>query len=276
MGYVNIQNGRKESFLGGYFGDLLKYRHLAFNLVSSDLRARFRRSYFGILWAVAQPLAFSLVLGYVWGSLFRYESVWEFALYIFCGMLIWEYFSTNVLVSQEAIIGAEGYLRQARIPFLAFQLRTPMSAMVILWAGCVGLLIFMAALGKLPPLGPHLLQAPAYFALLFLFMAPLSISLSILGVRFRDLRYMSIIAVQALFFVSPVMLGREMLEKPELAFLKLGNPMVPLIDMFRALTIDARMWRMSELVTLGAWIAGLWVVAIVLASTNSRKLVYAL
>lgn len=275
MSYANIR-GKQGGPLVRYFSDLANFRHLAINLVGSDLRARFRRSRLGIVWAIVQPLAFSMVIGFVWGGLFNYDSVWEFSLYVFSGMLIWEYFTNCVLTGQDSIVAAEGYIRQTSIPFLIFQVRTPLSSLVILLAGCVGLLAFETALDALPAFGPHLLLIPAYFGVLLMFGLPVTILMSILGVQFRDMKYISMITVQALFFVTPVMLGREMLARPELWFMKFVNPVVPLIDLFRAPIVNGEYWDLETLATMGAWIAILWVLAIIASSLTGRRLIYSL
>src|SRR5262245_9710114 len=134
MSYENI-HGTRLPFVLRYVLDLVTYRHLAFNLVGADLRSRFRRSYFGILWAVLQPLGFALVIAWIWGSVFRVESVWEYALYVFSGLIIWDYFAAVMNVSQDSLTAAEGYLKQTRIPFFVFQARTAMTGMVVAWAG---------------------------------------------------------------------------------------------------------------------------------------------
>ncbi len=275
MSYANVR-GKPAGPVLQYFSEVANFRHLAFNLVGSDLRARFRRSRLGIVWAILQPLCFSLVIGFVWGGLFNYDSVWEFSLYVFSGMLVWEYFTNCVLTGQDSIVAAEGYIRQTSIPFLIFQVRTPLSSLVILLAGCIGLLVFEAALNALPAFGPHLLLIPAFFVVLLLFGLPVTILMSILGVQFRDMKYISMITVQALFFVSPVMLGREMLARPELWFMKYVNPVVPLIDLFRAPIVHGEYWQLDTLATMAVWIAALWLLAITASALTGRRLIYAL
>jgi lipopolysaccharide transport system permease protein len=259
MSYTNIQ-GRQLPFLIRYATDLQNYRHLCWNLVGSDLRARFRRSQIGMLWAVIQPLSFSLLIALVWGSVFQTQTYWDFAIYVFSGMILWEYFATVVGVSQDSLMGAEGYLRQTRIPFLIFQVRTPLSALVILGCGVIGLFLLMIALQKFPPVGPHLLLVPIFFAIFLLFAIPVAILMSILGAHYRDAKYASQIVIQALFFVSPVMLGREILQKPELAFMQYLNPMVPMIDLFREPVLYGRMWHLHSAAIVTVWIAGLWAI----------------
>jgi lipopolysaccharide transport system permease protein len=275
MSYVNIQ-GRRMPFIVRYMLDLLAYRHLAVNLVASDLRARFRRSYLGILWAVIQPLGFSLIIGYVWGTLFAAKSYWEYALYVFSGMIVWEYFGTVMSVSQDALLSAEGYLKQTRIPFLIFQIRTALTGLVVFLAGFAGLIGMLAFMNKLPPVGMHLLYIPAFFGVAFLFMAPLAVIMSILGTKLRDLKYITGLAVQALFFISPVMLGREIFESDKMVIINLINPMAQLINMFRQPLFDASGWTYSQMGTVAIWIGVFWVLAIWISAAEGRKLVFSL
>lgn len=275
MAYVNIRE-RSSPFLIRYLGDLLTYRHLALSLVGSDLRSRFRRSQVGILWAIIQPLAFSMMIALVWGSLFKSESYWDFAVYVFSGMIVWEYFTSVVSVSQDALINSEGYLKQTRIPFFIFQIRTPLTSMVIFLLGVAGLVILVTVLGKLPPLGEYLLLIPAFPIVLLMFAIPLATIMSITATQFRDMKYISQILIQAMFFVSPVMIGREILARPELEFLAYLNPMVPLIGLFRAPIIDGVIWGQTELITMVAWIFGLWVLAIYMSVRAGRRLIFAI
>src|SRR5262245_26606545 len=112
MSYQNIHGRRQLPFAVRYVLDLIIYRHFALNLVGSDLRSRFRRSYFGILWAVAQPLGFALIIAWVWGSLFNQTSVLDYAIYVFSGFIVWDYFSAVMNVSQDSLTMSEGYLKQ--------------------------------------------------------------------------------------------------------------------------------------------------------------------
>lgn len=275
MSYINIQD-RDYPFALRYVRDLLMYRHLAWSLVGSDLRARFRRSRLGIIWAVIQPLTFSLIIAVVWGGLMGAEDYWSFAVYVFSGWILWEYFANVVNLSQDALLNAEGHLRQTRIPFIVFQTRLPLTGLVILSCGLLGLLIMLAALGDLPEPGLHLLLVPAFFGVFLIFSIPLAIIMSVLGTQFRDLKHISGILVQGLFFLSPVMFPREMLAKPELWFLKFINPMVPLIDMFRTPLIDSAYWDTTSVYTVAVWTLVLWIAAITISGFAGRRIVFAL
>lgn len=275
MAYVNIQT-QHLSAPARYMRDLITYRHLCWNLVASDIRARFRRSAIGILWAVIQPLSFALMIAIVWGSILQTGDYWTFSLYVFSGLIVWEYLNTVVIVAQDALVNAEGYLKQTRIPFLIFQLRVPLGGLVIFLCGFAGLLILAGALNRLPPLGGHVLLIPAFAFLLLMFGIPLSVLMSVTSALFRDVKYVSQIAMQGLFFISPVMLDHAVFEKPQLQFLKYANPAVALLDLFRTPVLDGKLWHSDSVVAILAWIVGLWLVAVFAANRAGRKIVFAL
>jgi ABC-type polysaccharide/polyol phosphate export permease len=105
-------------------------------------------------------------------------------------------------------------------------------------------------------------------------MLPIAILMSILGTQFRDLKYVSLLAVQALFFVSPVMLAREVLSSEQLSLLNVLNPMAPLLHMFRETTMQAQWWGLSELGALLAWTFIFWVLAAAATVFTGRRIIF--
>lgn len=275
MSYVNIQD-RQLPFVIRYLSDLLAYRHLCMNLVSSDLRSRFRRTRLGILWAVAQPLIFALMLALVWGTLAKATNYWEFALYVFTGQVAFEAFSTAVIGGQDSLTGAAGYLKQARIPFFIFQVRTVLTSMVIFFFGTIGVFVFAAATGAIPPLGLHLLLVPAFFGVYVLFLVPLAMLMSVTGLQFRDVKHIAALGVQALFLMSPVMMPREIFAEPQLKFFEFLNPIVAVLDLYRAPILHGAFWNPQSMVVISLWIVGLWLAAIISSVSVGRRLVFAL
>lgn len=273
MSYVNVQD-RQLPFFIRYVSDLFAYRHLCLNLVSSDLRSRFRRTRLGILWAVAQPLIFALMLALVWGNLAQVPNYWQFALYVFTGQVVFELISTSVIGGQDSLTGAAGYLKQARIPFFIFQVRTVLSGTVIFMFGTVGVFVFAAAIGALPSFGLHLLLVPAFFVIYVLFLVPVVMLMSVTGLQFRDVRHIAGLGVQGLFLMSPIMMPRDMFAK--LPFFDFFNPLVPLLDLYRAPILHSSMWNAQSVIVISIWIVGLWVAALISSVSAGRRLVYAL
>ena len=74
---------------------------------------------------------------------------------------------------------------------------------------------------------------PIAFLLLFLFSLGIGLIISVTTVFFRDLQYVVSIAIQGLFFLTPVLYQRNALAG-KVAWLVDLNPVVPFIELFRA------------------------------------------
>lgn len=275
MSFVNVQD-RRLPFAVRYLGDLMSYRHLCWNLVGSDLRSRFRRTRLGVLWAVIQPLAFALMIAFVWGALSRTGNYWEFALYVLVGMTAFELFGAALSGGQDAIANAAGFVKQARIPLFVFQLRVVLSASANFLFAMIGVVIFGLAIGGLPAPGLHLLLLPAFLVVAVLFALPITIIMSLLGALYRDVRHISGLAERAIFLLSPVMLPREVLEQPQLKFMEFLNPIVPFLDMFRDPLVHGRLWDQQDVLVMSVWIVGLWAIALLTSGSVGRRVVFAI
>ncbi len=275
MSFVNVQD-RKLPFIFRYLADLLAYRHLCWSLVQGDLKSRFRRTKLGYLWALLQPLAFALMIAFVWGNIHKSLSFWEFALYVLAGSVMFEAFSAFVQGGQDSLSSAGGYLRQARIPLFIFQLRTVLTATLFFLIESVAVVMFGVATGEFPAPGLHLLLLPAYLGVLIVFGSAVVIVVSVAGTQFRDLRHILGLVMRALFLVSPVMMPREIFNEPQLKFMEFANPLVPLLDMYRDPMIYGRMWDPQDVIVIAIWTAALWMLAMIAAASAGRKLVFAL
>lgn len=276
MTYRNYTTSSSQQAHNSYIAALMRYRHLCFNLVGSDLRARFRRSRLGIIWAVIQPLGYSLVIAFTWAIVLRYESYWEFTMYLFSGLVIWEYFATVTSSSMDTLMRSGGYLRQARIPLLIFQLRTPMTTMAVAAFGTIGVFVMLVILGRLPPIGIHLVGVPIALGALFVFSIPLSVLMSIVGAQFRDANHIVQLSLQALFFLSPIMLPKEVLDQPSLQFINTLNPLSPLIQLFRDPVINGVWINPSDLLYVCIWTIVLTIVSSIASFFYGRKIIFLL
>jgi len=62
----------------------------------SDLRSKWRRSFFGVLWSIIQPLGLTILIAVVFGRIFKTDIV-KYAPYILSGVIIWDYISSTAV-----------------------------------------------------------------------------------------------------------------------------------------------------------------------------------
>src|SRR4026208_1512415 len=87
--------------------NLFRYRGLIQSLVARELKARYRGSALGFLWSFLNPLLllplYTLVFAVVLPALHTKELE-PFALFMFCGILPWTWFSSALAASAGPLV----------------------------------------------------------------------------------------------------------------------------------------------------------------------------
>jgi ABC-type polysaccharide/polyol phosphate export permease len=85
---------------------LLKYRGLIQSLVARDLKARYRGSVLGFFWSFVNPLLLLIIYSVVFSVFLvsRVEGIQPYAVFMFCGLLPWTWFSTALNESTGVLI----------------------------------------------------------------------------------------------------------------------------------------------------------------------------
>src|SRR4051794_7281387 len=121
-----------------YLGNIWAARYFWTHLAMADLRAKWRRSFFGIFWSIIQPLGLTLLLAIVFGRIFKTDIV-RYAPYILSGIIVWDYISATATGGSLAFVQADAYIRQSRLPLAIYTLRTVLSNMIVLMMASLGL-----------------------------------------------------------------------------------------------------------------------------------------
>jgi lipopolysaccharide transport system permease protein len=218
--------------ISGYFHRISKARYFWFHLVLSDLRARYRRSFLGIGWAMLHPLTLTCLLGFVMSKAFK-SPLADYAPYILSGIILWEFITSSAVTGCQAFIHAEGYIRQISHPLAIYSLRTTLCSLINLSFGFIGLIVWVL-FWKPGNVNLSWLALPVSFCIFFLGAWGLSTITAFITVRFRDFSQVIVILLQALWYVSPVFLLPSIFEAAGIKFLLNYNPIYHLLSLFRA------------------------------------------
>jgi lipopolysaccharide transport system permease protein len=215
-----------------YLMDIWSCRYFWLHLSRAELRARFRRSVLGILWALLQPLLMTLLLSFIFGSVFQIP-MGDFAPFVFSGILVWEFICNCVNLGCASFIAAGPYICQRKLPLAIYPLKSVLTACVLFLVGMIGLFLWIL-LTKPGNLGWPLLSFLVSFPLLFLVGAPLAVVVAFINVKFRDFQFLVVLLLQALYFVSPVFLEPKMFRNAHIAYLLEYNPVYHILNLVRA------------------------------------------
>jgi lipopolysaccharide transport system permease protein len=222
-------------------------RELLWNLTLRELRTKYRRSVLGWGWSLLNPLATVVIYGFVFGKLFgstapvgEPSGLDNFALYLLCALLPWNFFTLVQNTAMGSVLGNAGLVRKVAFPrevlplaqvghgIVQFSIEMSILAVVLLiFSGTVFL--------------PWVPVTILLMVLLAAFSGGLGMALSAIGVYFRDLPYLWGIVLQVWFFATPIVYPPSLLESklPSWAYTLLSlNPMFIFSAAFRATLYD--------------------------------------
>lgn len=182
-----------------------RYRGLIQSLVARELKARYRGSVLGFFWSFFNPLLLLLVYTFVFNHVLeqRNEYAQPYALFLFCGLLPWTWFSTSLNESAGVLISGGNLIKKVLFPAEILPIVNVLANMVHFLLGLPILALFMIWSGK--PLHPTQL---AWFPVVLLVQLVLTLGfaliISALTVHFRDIRDILSNLLTVWFFVTPI------------------------------------------------------------------------
>ena len=183
---------------------MLAYRYLFTQLVSRELRRKYKGSRLGVLWYLVNPLvllgAYTLMFGYV----LRAQKIPDFPIFVIIGIVVWTFFQQSVLAAAESLIDQGSLVRNARFPRQAI----PAASVV------VQLITFLAILAVVAPLSlalrgslaPSLLLLPLFVLALLGFVLGCALIVAVLHAYYRDVGPILAAALLPWFFITPIFL----------------------------------------------------------------------
>ena len=225
-----------KNFLLRNIHDLFTYRFVLYNLISTNLRARYRRSTIGFLWTLINPLFTMTILAVVFSTIYKLPFA-DFGVYIFSGLLPWNLILNSILNGSMSLIAAEGYLKKVYVPKLIFPIATVGVEAANFLFSLTSLFLLALFLGARASWG--LLFLPLALILTLLFILGIILIAAIITVYFRDLFHILQIVFVGLFYLVPIIYKKEFFGSDLLIVLKL-NPFFYFIQLFQQIIYEAR------------------------------------
>lgn len=217
----------------------VKYRNLIGQLVSRDIKTKYRRSILGLLWTVLNPLLMMTVLSIVFSYFFsRYGNIENFPVYLLCGQLIFNFFNESTSIAMGSIVHSGELIKKVYVPKYLFPVSKVLSSGVNLLSSMVALVIVMIVTRA--RVTPTVLLAVFPLLYVLLFSTGVSLFLSAAAVSFRDLMHLYSVITTAWMYLTPVIYPMEILENAPtwVVFIVNANPMTGFIKIFRCVVLE--------------------------------------
>lgn len=184
-------------------------KDLIYQLSLKEINTKYKGSYLGCLWLFITPFAMLTVYTFVFSVIFKAkwniatdQSGVQFALILFCGLIIFNLFSECIIQAPSLINTHVNYVKKVSFPLEILPVSVLISALFHFMINFLILLIAVTIFISVPSI--HILLLPLIIFPLCLFTLGISWFLASLGVFMKDLFYGITILVQLLFFMTPI------------------------------------------------------------------------
>jgi len=249
----------------------LKYRELFFQLVSRDIKKKYRRSFLGYIWSMLNPLLTMLVMVIVFSNLFA-KNVVNFPIYLLIGNLLFAFMSTAVSRSLTSILGNASLLKKIYIPKYIFTLAVVTSEFVTFLFSMGALIILIFATKT--PFTISFLFVVIPIIQLFIFSIGLGLFMAQATVFFHDMVYIWHVFSTAWLYLSCIFYPASILPDWLNLIVTRYNPMYFYITLFRNFTLTGANVGSLDLAIRGAVAAVLMLfVGLISFSCNKNKFI---
>ncbi|HUB93397.1 MAG TPA: ABC transporter permease [Verrucomicrobiae bacterium] len=207
-------------------------RALLAELVRTDFKLRYQGSFLGYAWSLLRPLMIFVILYVVFVKFLKLgNEIPHYPVYLLLGIVIWNFFTEMTSQSLGSIVGRGDLIRKIRIPRWIIVFSSSISALINLGLNLIVVMVFMAI--NHVTLYSTILLAPFLLVEVYVFALGVSLFLSALFVKFRDVGYIWEVVLQAGFYLTPILYPLSRISNVTFQKLILLNPMAQAIQSIR-------------------------------------------
>lgn len=181
------------------------YWELVWALARTDFKLRYHGSFLGYVWALLKPLLTFLILNFVFSSIFnpRNSGIQHFSLQLLTSIMLFNFFSEGTMSGLNSLMSKASLVTKIYVPRWTIVIASTINASLIFAMNLIVIAVFFTWYGYWP--GITSILTFIYFILLtFLLILSFSFIAAPLYVKFRDLSQIWEVAIQALFYGSPI------------------------------------------------------------------------
>jgi lipopolysaccharide transport system permease protein len=212
----------------------MTFRELLFQMTYRDLLLRYKQTVMGFGWAIFMPLVNTAMFSVIFTRVAPLDTGIPYPLYAYSGLLAWNFFASSLRFAVGSLTSNANLVTKIYFPREIF----PISAVTVtLVDSVVGSLVLVALMIHYHvAVTPALLLLPAVLAVEIIFTCAVALLLSMANLFYRDVKYLFEIVITLWMFATSVVYPIELIGGRIGQLLRL-NPMVPIIDAFRAVLV---------------------------------------
>lgn len=235
--------------------DPRRFWRLVWTLAITDFKLRFFGSVLGYLWQLMRPLMLFGIVYVVFAEILKVGGDQPyFGVALLLGIVVFQFFTDATGAAVRSIVVRESLVRKVDFPRAAVPASCVLQAVFNFGLNMLPVLVFLFAAGGSVMWSWY--ELPLIFAMLAVFISGLSLLLSALFVRYRDIEPIWDVILQALFYGTPILYSLSVVIDEVglgVARIMLVNPLAAGIQQARHSVIDPSYESPSQIFGAAYW-----------------------
>jgi len=236
------------------------YKDLVVALTQKELKIKYKRSFLGYIWSIANPLALSLVFFIAFKIVMKVQ-IENYTLFLISGLFPWQWFANSVNGSAMVFVANSSLIKKVNFRTDALVVAAVLNDMLHFILSIPVIVFFLYFYGMKPNIS-WLAGIPVLLVTQFILIFGFSIAVSTINLFFRDIERIISILTTLMFYITPIIYSEDMVP-PQYRALILLNPLSVLMVNWRRLfmkgIIDFRAVSLSFIYSLIVFAVGYFI-----------------
>lgn len=229
-----------------WISEFWTWRELFVALTFKEIKIRYKQTILGAAWAILQPGALTVIFTVVFGLFLKVDSgAVPYPVFAYSALLPWTFFSTALSFGALSVVNNGSLVTKVYFP----REMLPLAAVgAAFFDFIMASLIFVAMMVFYKiEISAAVLLVPLLVLLILLLTTGISLVLATLNVLWRDIRFVIPLLLQIWLYITPVIYSADSIPQ-KFKFLYFVNPLSPLVETFRKVTVMGAPTQVFDLV----------------------------
>ena len=207
------------------------YKDLLFELTKKEIKVRYKNSYLGYLWSLANPLFLTLIFYFVFKIVTKVKMQ-DYTLFLISGLFVWQWINNSIMVGANLYISNASLIKKVNFPrnFLVISLILSEGFNFLVSIPIIIMFVFLYHKN----IALNWLIIPIYLVITSFFIYSLSLLVSTINLFFRDMERIIGLLLTFIFYLTPIIYPVSMVPEKYKIFLYM-NIFFPVINIWQEL-----------------------------------------
>jgi len=220
--------------------ELPKRYELVLSLARRELAARYKGSALGVIWALLTPVVMIVIFTFIFAGIFGARfgargSSWDYAIYLFCGLLPWNMFQETIIISATTVVAHANLVKRVVFPLETLPIAQALAALAHQLFGTVALLVAIVIIRH--ELHASVLWLPVLLLPQFIVTLGAAWLIASLGVFLRDIAQGITLFLMAWMYLTPILYPESIVPERYRFYINI-NPFTALVRSYRRILIE--------------------------------------